>query len=120
MASSDYLLAVADFIATRGDQISLHSGDPGTTGADEVSGGGYSRATPTWGAAQIVSGGAHDGKARVAANPLQMNAPGGVSITHYGVWKSGVFQYGRPLDPGVTLNSPGIIDVTPVHYYDLT
>ncbi|AJA43700.1 hypothetical protein SEA_MARCOLIUSPRIME_27 [Mycobacterium phage Marcoliusprime] len=122
MAATDaFKLAIANAIGAQGAVISLHSADPGKTGANEINGGGYAQKTTVWGAAVIVSGGADDGKARITGSTLQFNVPGGVAITHYGVRSAGgTFLYGKPLAPGATLNGNGVIDVTPTHTYDLT
>lgn len=50
------VLATANAVATAwadlGDEYSLHTGNPGSSGtANEATGGGYSRQTTTWGSA---------------------------------------------------------------------
>uniref|UniRef100_A0AAU8GNW2 Minor tail protein n=1 Tax=Mycobacterium phage Pharb TaxID=3136626 RepID=A0AAU8GNW2_9VIRU len=108
-----FKLSVLASILAQGNVLSLHSGDPGTTGANEISGGSYARKTFSWPAAAIVGGAAVS-----AAVAQQMNVPGGVAVTHYGIYdSSGVFQYGKALNPGATLNAAGVIDVTPSHTY---
>ena len=72
--------------------ISLHTGDPGTTGADEVTGGSYARQSVTWAAA---SGGVKSNSAQ-----LVFQVPSGTTITHVGGWDastSGNFRGGGPL-----------------------
>jgi hypothetical protein len=119
-ATNAFKQAVANFIGTQGAVISLHSADPGTSGASEISGGGYSRKTTVWGAATVVSGGANDGRALITGSTQTFNVPGGVAINFYGVWSAGgVFQYGKPLQPGATLTSAGTITITPTHAYGL-
>ncbi|AFN37725.1 head protein [Mycobacterium phage MacnCheese] len=117
MASSDaFKLSVLASILAQGNVLSLHSADPGTTGASEISGGSYARKTFTWPAGAIVAGAAVS-----TAAAQQMNVPGGVAITHYGIYSSGgIFQYGKALNPGATLNAAGVIDVTPSHSYSGT
>lgn len=39
-----------DALAAQADFVSLHTGDPGTTGTNEMTGTGYARAAITWGA----------------------------------------------------------------------
>ncbi|AEK09841.1 hypothetical protein FGG30_gp029 [Mycobacterium phage Pixie] len=114
MASTDaFKLSVLAQILAQGNVLALYSADPGTTGANEISGGSYARKTFAWPAGAIVGGAAVS-----TAAAQQMNVPGGVSVTHYGVLNSsGVFQYGKALNPGATLNAPGVIDVTPSHSY---
>jgi len=72
--------------------VSLHTADPGTTGADEVAGGSYARQAVTW---DPASGG-------VKANATQLvwNIPPGTTITHVGGWDAaggGTFRGGGPL-----------------------
>lgn len=82
--------------------ISLHTADPGTTGASEVSGGSYARQAVTWGAA---SGGT---KASTAA--LAFNVPAGATITHVGGWTAstaGTFRGGGELGASQAFASAG-------------
>lgn len=81
--------ALADVV----DAISLHSGDPGSTGANEVVGGSpvYVRQTPTWGTPangqiNIASIGSH-------------NVPGGTTVMFLGLWGGAtpVFYGSAPL-----------------------
>lgn len=88
-----------------GTYISVHSGDPGTTGASEIS--GVSRVQTTWGSS---SSGTATGS-QVTFN----SAPAG-AYTHYGVWSAasgGTFRWGFQLSPGVTLSDVGVVLVTP-------
>ncbi|AXH67830.1 head protein [Mycobacterium phage Bromden] len=87
--------------------ISLHTGDPGTTGASEASGGSYARKQTTW---PTSTAGVSLGSKVSFTNLIA------AGYTHYGVWSAasgGTFRFGNPLSPGVTLNGPGGIDVTP-------
>jgi hypothetical protein len=120
-ASDAFKLAVCNFIGQQGGLISLHSADPGPTGANaEISGSGYARKTTTWGAASAVSGGPNDGRAQIVGSTLTFDVPGGVSISYYGVRKTdGTFLYGKPLQPGATLTAAGKITLTPTHAYGL-
>lgn len=65
------------------DAVSLHSGFPGLTGANEITGGGYARQAPTWAA---PSGGI---RSTSAAMNFSVNA---VTVRWIGLWLSGVFQ----------------------------
>lgn len=88
-----------------GAYISLHSADPGTTGASEVS--GVTRQATTWGASS--SGTANGSQVTFAAVPAG-------SYTHYGVWTAstgGTFRWGFALSPGVTLSDVGTVLMTP-------
>jgi len=72
--------------------ISLHTGDPGTTGADEVTGGSYARAAVTWDAAS--------GGTKSNSGQLVFQVPSGTTITHVGGWNagsSGTFRGGGAL-----------------------
>ncbi|AYR01093.1 hypothetical protein SEA_LEMOND_28 [Mycobacterium phage LeMond] len=119
-ATDAFKLAVITAIGAQGALISLHSADPGVTGASEITGGSYARKSTTWGTAAIVSGGADAGKAQIVGSTQSFSVPAGVPVAYYSVRKSdGTFLYAKPLTPGVTLNAAGSIDVTPSHTYDL-
>lgn len=70
-------------------QISLHTADPGTTGADEVAGGSYARQSVTWGAAS--------GGAKASSNEMVFNVPSGTTVTHVGGWDGATFRGGGAL-----------------------
>ncbi len=68
-------------LATEVNRVSLHSGDPGANGANELAGGtpAYARQIPTWGApasgqVNIASIGSH-------------NVPGGTTVLAVGFWR---------------------------------
>ena len=72
--------------------VSLHTGDPGTTGADEVTGGSYERVAVTWGAAS--------GGVKSNTSQLQFQVPSGTTVTHVGGWSAssgGTFRGGGAL-----------------------
>ena len=71
-----------DQLATVAVFASLHTGDPGTTGANEISGGSpaYARKAITWNAA---SGGALDNN----ANPV-FDVPASTTVAHVGLWSA--------------------------------
>lgn len=90
------LNAAVDFAATRMPYASIHSADPGGTGANEMTGGSYARVALSWGAAS--GGDAVTGQATV-------NIPSGAHPTHFGLWSAstaGTFRGGGALsaDPG--------------------
>lgn len=94
--------AAVDAVNALGDWISLHTGDPGTTGANEDT--TVPREQTTWGAA--VSG-------ESVGTQVAFDAQGGTHYTHYGVWNNGTsgagtFRRGEPLDPGFTLDADGV------------
>ena len=76
--------------------ISLHTADPGTTGATEVTGGTYARVAVTW-----TSGTAS--QANTAA--LSINLPASTTAAYFGVWSAatvGTYYIGGALTPSVT------------------
>jgi hypothetical protein len=89
-----------------GSYISLHSASPGTTGANELSGGAYARAATTWGApAGGVSTGAQ----------VTINVPSGVTVGFFGVWNaasSGTYNCGGTC-PTQAYPGPGTYVITP-------
>jgi hypothetical protein len=97
--------AAALAITALGDRISLHTADPGTTGANEASGGSYARQQTTW------TGGSSDGSVPGSQVAIPAN-PG--TYSHYGVWSSGgTFIGGTALSSAATLGSAGQVLVTP-------
>ena len=66
----DALAALAGFVG-------LHTGDPGTTGANEMTGTGYARAAVTWGAT------ANGAKQGVGA---KQTVPAGKTVVQLGMW----------------------------------
>lgn len=93
-----------------GSWISLHTGDPGTTGANEVTGGSpaYARKQTTW------TGGTSDGV--VAGSAVSFDVPAG-TYTHIGVWTaatSGTFVGGFALSTSTgALPGQAVVAVTP-------
>jgi hypothetical protein len=81
---------ITDFIADI-TAVSLHSADPGTTGASELTGGSpaYARLTPAFSAA---SGGATNLSAS-----LTFDIPAGGAPAYYGLWKGSTFFIGAAL-----------------------
>ena len=83
--------------------ISAHTGDPGLTGANEVTGNAYQRQAVTMGA---PSEGISTNSAEVdfpVATPSNWG-----TITHFGIWdaqSSGNFMYGGALTSPVTINA---------------
>lgn len=69
------------------ETVSLHTADPGSNGANEVSGGSpaYARKAITWGAA--ASGAIDD-----ATNGATFDVPAGVTVTHVGFWDGATFM----------------------------
>lgn len=118
--SDAFKIAVCTAIGQQGGVVSLHSSDPGTTGAGEISGSGYARQTTTWGAATVQGSGPDAGRAKITGSTLTFNVPGNTAIAFYGVRKAdGTYLYGKALQPGATLTAAGTITITPTHAYGL-
>lgn len=68
------------------DDLSLHTDDPSTTGANEVTGGSpaYARKTVSFGASS-------EGVANSAAG-VTFDVPAGTTVTHVGYWDGAVFK----------------------------
>ena len=81
--------------------VSAHTGDPGLTGANEVTGNAYARTAVTMGAPS----------AGVSTNSAQVEFPAATpstwgTITHFGIWDastSGNFLYGAALTASKTI-----------------
>lgn len=79
MALTDWGLNwVSDQKAGNVSAISLHDGDPGQTGANEISHTDYSRQTPSYNAAS-------SGVASLSSS-LSFQGPAGGSVTYIGFW----------------------------------
>lgn len=68
--------------ALSADAASLHTGFPGTTGANEVTGGSYARQAPSLGAAS--------GEVRTASSNT-WSVPGGTTVRWVGYWSGSNF-----------------------------
>lgn len=96
-----------DAITGAGNWTSLHTADPGTTGASEATGGSYARQQSTFPAA---SGGVSTGS-EVTFGGLPAAAYG-----FFGEWSAvsaGTFRHGNVLTPAMTLGGTGTLKVTP-------
>lgn len=115
-ATNASLQTMADAGAALGASISLHTADPGTTGASEVSGGSpaYSRKTTTFGASTIVAG-----NAVATGSTVTFDVPASTTVAFYGVWSGATFKYGRPVTPNITIGSGGNgkVDIIPTFTY---
>lgn len=101
------LNAAVGAITALGDWISAHTGDPGSTGASEVTGGTYARKQTTWGAA---SSGDQVGSL------VTLDIPAGTTVTHWGVWSAvsgGTFRGGFSITPSEGFGTAGALNVTP-------
>lgn len=90
--------------------ISLHTGDPGTTGANEVVGGSYARQRPAFNAASAGSA-----KNTSAVNWTLMPT---ATITHIGVWtavSNGTFIIGGALSVSSSVTAGNTFTLTAEH-----
>lgn len=78
-----------DALAAQAGFLGLHSGDPGSTGANEISGTGYARAPITWAAS------ANGAKQGVGA---KQSVPAGKTVAFHGLWSAATG--GTYLGPG--------------------
>lgn len=101
-ASSDFLQAMVAYAITLGAEVSLHTGDPGNNGANEVVGGTYARQTTVWGSPTM-----NGGNGQSVGADCTFNVPANTTCTHFGVWKGAAFQYGAPLSPPITIGASG-------------
>lgn len=87
--------------------ISLHNGSPGTTGANEISGGSYIRVATTWGS---PSAGA------MVGSQVAINVPAATTVDHFGIWTastSGTYKAGGNLPNSELFTGAGVYDCTP-------
>ncbi len=113
--STTGLNAACNGVRTMATHVSLHAGDPGTTGANEISGGSpaYSRKSVSWGSAT-------NGTATLST-AVQFDIPANVTITHFGTWTAGsggTFVGGEALRD--SLNNAVSETFTSQGYYTLT
>lgn len=111
---------MASTVATRNDavdaavgpvtQLSLHTADPGTTGANELTAGtaGYARVANTYGAAAA-------GEADIVGD-AEFNVSSGVTVTHWGAWAGATFRFGEALAASQAFASDGTYTLTSAPY----
>src|ERR1700738_4943082 len=84
--------------------LSLHTGAPGTTGANEVSGGSYARVACAFGAASAG--------AMTNSGTVTVNVPASTTVTAFGFWDAlsgGNFLGGANLSASQTFSSAGTL-----------
>lgn len=101
----------ADAVIGLGSYVSLHTADPGTTGASEATGGSpaYARKQTTW-SADTTDDGVR------AGTQVTIDLPAG-TYTHFGIWSAasgGTFVGGGTIT-STTLSAQGQIKVTPTY-----
>lgn len=77
--------------------VSLHTATTSTTGASEVSGGGYARQACSWNAAS--------GGSKTNSSSLTFTTAGSTAVTHFGTFSAstaGTFGIGGALSSSVT------------------
>jgi hypothetical protein len=95
-------------LATTGwSYVSLHTADPGTTGASEVTGGTYARVAVSWNAASSGS--------VTQSTALSINLPASTTVSYFGVWSAssaGTYYIGGALSPSITTgSSAGVVTI---------
>jgi hypothetical protein len=94
----DKILSGTDFTPATDLYVSLHTGDPGQDGSNEVTGGSYVRKISTFDAAAT--------KASAAAAALSWTGMPAATVTHVGLWDaetSGNFWWGGALTASQTV-----------------
>lgn len=97
-----------DAIGDVGLYVSLHTGDPGTDGSNEVSGGSpaYARKQVTW--ADASSG------SMALSSSVTFDVPGSTTVKYYGVWSaatSGTFYGGGALSADESFGAQGTYEL---------
>lgn len=105
-ATRDGMLNVLDTLATH---ASLHTADPGTTGASEVTGGSpaYARKAITWAAAS--------GGSKTLTGTVTFDVPAATTVTHAGTWSAisaGTFRGGGALSVSEVFGAQGTYTLT--------
>lgn len=99
--------AALDGVGAAGSWISLHTADPGTTGASEVPTGVYARKQTTWGAAASSS---------KTGSAVVIDVPASTTVSYWGLWTAvsgGTFFYGGSLPTPEAFSSQGQYALTP-------
>jgi hypothetical protein len=109
VAQSNASKAVAqDAIGAVATWFSLHTADPGTTGANEGSGTGYARDDTVWAAANPATGTKAGSQAAIGTAAQ--------TYTHWGQWTAasgGTFHMGGALPAPEVYGAPGQYLLTP-------
>lgn len=103
----DHAFGGGDFARPGTVYVSLHSANPGETGAGELSGGSYARAAVVNNATNFP---AASGGEKANANAIEFPEATGdwAQATHFGVWDAssgGNFLIGGPLDAAKTVQT---------------
>ncbi|ATN89571.1 head protein [Gordonia phage Kabluna] len=104
-------IAIVEYIASRGNKITPHNGDPGTTGANRI---GSLEGNTTWGAGSVAGT-----VAMCVGSAIPFNIPANTTVSHYGVWNGNTFIRGYPLDNPITIGAAATsVDITPTTKYN--
>jgi len=82
--------------------FSLHTDDPGTTGANEVSGGGYAKQEVTTASFNDPTAGE-----MTLAGDIEFDGTADSSVTYLGIWEGTNFLGGKALTGDTVFNSQG-------------
>lgn len=104
------LVAGGTFAGSGAAFLGINTGDPGTTGANEVVGGSYARQAITWGA---PSG----GSVANATSALNVPIPAGTTVNFFSTWGavsgtgSGGYQIGGALSSTIDFVTAGTLTI---------
>lgn len=94
----------AGFLVNGNTYLSAHSSEPGSYGANEITGEGYTRVATT------LSANA-EGNVNIGAN-IEILIPPSTTITHVGLWIGSDFVYSMPLAAAETFANGGNLDIS--------
>lgn len=101
--------SAANGAASNVGYVSLHTADPGTTGASEVTGG-----TPAYARKAVAWSSAAGGVAAIAAG-VTFDVPGATTISYVGLWSTatgGTYYGSAPLSAAETYGGQGTYNLT--------
>ena len=104
----DWIFGTSSMPSTTTAYVSLHSGDPGYTGANEITAGGFSYSRKS------VTAGAASGRATDNTNTLTWTNMPAVTVSYVGVWdasSSGNFLWGGQLASSKTVNAGDTLEI---------
>ena len=104
----DHMLRGTAFTPPAAVYVSLHSADPGETGANEISGGGYAR--------QQVTFNAPSGGSMTNSNLLRWDNMPAVTVTHVALWDAPTLGnpiWTGPLTASVTVTAGASFEIAP-------
>lgn len=101
--TNDLFNAMLSAAGSTAATVSLHTADPGTTGANEVAGGSYSRQPITWDPPSAGSLG--------SAAAVTFDVPASTTVTHIGLW-NGSFLGGIALSSPESYSDAGVYQLT--------